>query len=194
MTRKFEPYGLDAVFGQWAAGGTRPLTMKDGTVVEPLFLYREPGAVDRQYVEIIGDVFHEIVCEGIYDEGIQWAEMSVVRFNMVAMHPTLGDIVVSTDATRSGTRAVLRSVNPNAKFPVVHRTRMHILMTASALPGVVLQNHGLPLFIQSDHLDQWPPADCLYRLNFQVPLERRDRPGEIVFTINPGAMRVGKIA
>lgn len=195
MTGKFEPYGFDAILGQKDIGGTQPLTMKDGVVAEPLFLFGESGAASgREYVEFAGDVFHEIVSEGIYDEGTQWAELRVVRFNMTATHPILGDIVISPDNTRSGSRAVLRSVNPNAKFPVVHRTRMHILTTASALPGVILQNYGLPLFIQSDHLDDWPPADSIYRLNFQVPLERRDRPGEIVITFNPGAMRVGKVA
>lgn len=201
-TSKFEPYGFDAICGQRDVGGTQPLTMNDGVVVEPLFLYGETDAApNREYVEFVGDVFHEIVCEGIYDErlgvyapGTQWAELNVVRFSMLTKHPALGDLVISLDNSRSGSRASLRAVTPNAKFPVLHRARLFITATASAMPGVILQNRGAPLFVHSDHLDQWPPADSLYRLNVKVPLERRDRPGEIVITLNPGAMRVGQVA
>lgn len=201
-TNKFEPYGLDAICRQRNVGGTQPLTMKDGTVVEPLFLYGDSdAAADREYVEFAGDVFHEIACEGIYDEklgvydvGTQWAELNIVRFSMSARHSALGDLAISLDNSRSGSRASLRAVTPNAKFPVLHRTRLFITATVSAMPGVILQNRGAPLFIQSDHLDQWPPVDSLYRLNVKVPLERRDRPGKVVITLNPGAMRVGRIA
>lgn len=201
-TSRFEPYGLDAICQQRHVGGTQPLTMNDGVVVEPLFLHGDTeAAVDREYVEFAGDVFHEIVCEGIYDKklgvydvGTQWAELNVVRFSMSAKHSTLGYLAISLDNSRSGSRASLRSVTPNAKFPVLHRTRLFITATASAMPGVILQNRGAPLFIQSDHLDEWPPVDNIYRFNVKVPLERRDRPGEIVITFNPGAMRVGRIA
>jgi len=195
MTNTFEPYGAHAIFGLKEVGEPQSLTMNDGTVVDPLFLYEDSAAeADREYIEVVGDIFHEIVSEGIYDEGIHWAELSVVRFNMSTKHPTLGDIVISIDHSRPPSRANLNSVNPNAKFPVVHRTRLHIIATASEMPGVILQNQGLPLYVQSDHLNEWPLTDNIYRLNFRVPLERRDQSGDVVITLNGGAIRMGKVA
>jgi hypothetical protein len=201
MTSKFEPYGFSALCGLREVGGTQTLTMSDGVDADPLFLYGVSNAAsDREYIEFAGDVLFEIASEGIYDErlgvyaeGTQWAELNIVRFNMTSKHPTLGDIVISLDTSRSGARSTLRALTPNAKFPALQRTRFFITAIASEMPGVILQNRGAPVFLHSGHLNEWPPADDIYRFNVKVPMERRDRPGEIVATLNAGGLRVGKI-
>lgn len=191
MNRPVGTYGADAVLSLHGAGGTETLCLKNGLKIDPLYFYPDPGApTERNYFELSGDLFHEIQAEGVYDEGIHWAELSVVRFGFRTSHPELGEIVISNDMSRSATRASLCSVSPGAKFPAVHRSRIHITATASKLPGVVLQNQGVPLFLESDELDGWPPSEAIYRFKFQVPLERRDNPGDVVVWLNPGALRL----
>lgn len=195
MTENFEPYGHNAVFTMREVRGTEPLVLRNGMRIDPFYLYDAAnGVTDREYITLFGDLYHEMQAEGVYDEGIQWAELSVVRFGFKTSHPVLGEIIVSNDASRSATRASLCSVSPGAKFPAVHRSRIHVTATASNLQGVVLQNQGVPLFLESDELSAWPPTEAVYRFKFQVPFERRDNPGEVVIKLNPGAMRIHQSA
>lgn len=200
MTIKVELFDKQAVCSVEHVGGPEPVTMNDGSVVDPLYIYLNDGAPpDRAYLEVSGDYFCEINGEGIYEEklnmyeaGTHWAELQVIRFNMWTSHPKLGDISIQIDESRAGSRASIRSINADTKYPIWNRARFFITATASAMPGVILQNRGAPLFLHSDALMQWPPRDALYRFDVRVPLERRDRPGDIVATINPGAMLIGQ--
>lgn len=191
MTPQFQPYGANAAFQLHDAGSETPVKMRNGMTIDPFFFYDGPGKQeDRAYLQLAGDLYHEIHAEGVYDEGIQWAELDVVRFGFKTTHPVLGEIVVSNDTSRSATRASLCSVAPGARLPAVHRSRMHITATAANMPGVILQNQGVPLFLESDELDTWPPSEAVYRFKFQIPLERRDAPGDVVVWLNPGALRL----
>lgn len=191
MTENFEPYGHNAVFTMHEAGGTEPQVLCNDMRIDPLYLYNTTNSVsDREYITLSGDLFHEVRAEGVYDEGIQWAELRVVRFGFKTSHPELGQIVISNDASRSATRASLCSIFPDAKFPAVHRSRIHVTATASNLQGAVLQNQGVPLFLESDALNAWPPTEAIYRFKFQVPFERCDEPGKVIVMLNSGAMRM----
>ncbi len=202
MTIEFERFGKHAVCSIEHVGGTEPVTMNDGSVVDPLYLYQDDGAPpDRAYLEVSGDYFCEINGQGIYEDklnmyeaGTHWAELQVIRFNMWTSHPKLGDISIQIDESRAGSRASIRSINADTKFPIWHRARMFLTATASAMPGVILQSRGAPSFLHSDKLTAWPPRDAYYRFDVRVPLERRDHPGDIVATINPGVMRIGLAA
>lgn len=202
MTSDFEPFGKHAVCSLRHVGGTDAITMNDGSVADPLYIYRDADdASARAYLEVSGDYYCEINGQGVYEDklnvyeaGTYWAELFVVRFNMWTTHPELGDMSIQLDDSRTGSRASLRSVRADARFPILNRARMFLTATASAMPGVILQSRGAPSFLHSDELAAWPPRDAYYRFDMRVPLERRDSPGDIVATINPGAMRIGQTA
>lgn len=194
MTTNLEPYEANAALTLSETGGTETLTLRTGLQVDPFYVYAPKNDGARNYISLEGDLYHEMWGEGIYDEGIQWAELRLVRFGFKTHHPEFGDIVVSSDASRSACRVSLCSAGPGAKFPAMHRARFHLTATASNLPGVILQNQGVPIFLESDALYEWPPTEAIYRFKFQVPFERRDNPGEVLFLLNPGAMRACKPA
>jgi hypothetical protein len=146
----------------------------------------DPGPMD-----FAGDVYQEIIREGVDDEGRQFAELGVVRFLMVGPHPKLGDLTVTLDASRPGVVGLLRAVKPRSKFPVVHTTRIHVIATASEVPGLVLQNQGPPLKFVSDPLKEWPPHNAVYRLTAKVRFEDRANPGDVVATASDGPVLVG---
>lgn len=186
-----EPFGKSAVFTLSEIGNTEPLKLRSGLEIEPFYFYSPSGSkADREYLTLKGDLFHEMRAEGVYDEGLQWAEMNMVRFSFRTTHSKLGDIFITADHTRSTSRAYLFSLNGDNKFPFLHRSRVHLTATASNLPGVVLQNQGVPIFLESDELDEWPTKDAIYRFKFQVPFVRRDNPDDVVIMLNPGAMRI----
>lgn len=198
MTIEFEPFRKHAVCALHHFDGTVPVNMYDREGVNPLYICGDSDSPsNRTSGEFTGDLFFEIVSQGVYEEklnvyeaGTHWAELVVVRFNMTGTHPILGEISIQLDESRSGSRASIRSIKADSKFPIWNRARLFVTATASAMPGAILQNRGAPLFLHSDALTQWPPRDALYRFDVKVPLEYRNRPGEVVATFNPGAMRI----
>lgn len=191
---KIDPYDIHPMCYHRDALRRSSFTLHDGTVVEALHMYTGAEEPDKpEYIQFFGDVYQEIVSEGIDDNGFQWAELAVVRFNMTAKHPNMGELVISYDSSRPGNRATLRAVDSGRKFPAVHRTRMHVTATASTIPGTILQNQGAPLDFLSDQLDEWPPTESVYRLAVKVPFELRQKPGTIVVTSNAGAALVGEV-
>lgn len=198
MTSEFEPFGKHAVCTLHHIDGAESVIMHDRPSVVPLYMFDDNNTTSSRIPsEFMGDLYFEIISQGVYEEklnvyeaGTYWAELNVVRFNMTGTHPVLGEMSIQLDESRSGSRASIRSIKADSKFPIWNRARLFVTATVTAMPGVILQNRGAPLFLHSDALTQWPPGDAFYRFDVQVPLERRDRPGEIVVTFNPGAIRI----
>lgn len=202
MTIEFEPFGKLAVYALQSVGGTDPINFEDeGRKVDPLYMYLGTDAdSERTYLDVSGDYCCEIIGQGIYEEklnmyeaGTYWGELLTIRFNMWATHPELGEISLQLDESRRGSRGSIRSVTAETRFPLWHRSRIFMTATASKMPGVILQSRGAPPFLHSDKLANWPAKNGLFRFDARTPLERRDRPGEVVATINAGALFLNQV-
>lgn len=193
MNDDFDPYAIHPMCGHMDKR-QQSYVLRDGTEVPAYFLYTGESEPDKpDFIQFLGDVYQEISWEGFDEEGHQVADLAIIRFLMRAEHPHFGDLYITHDNSRPGGLATLRSVDPGKKFPVIHTTRLHVIATASKLPGVILQNQGSPLEFISDLLDQWPPEDTVYRLRVGVSFEPRSNPGVVVMRTNAGAALVGHL-
>jgi hypothetical protein len=148
---------------------------------------------DPPRIPFVGDVYQEISWEGFDHEGHQCALLQIVKFQMTGEHPDFGTLTISLDSTRPGVVASLRALDAGAKFPIVHTTRLHVIATASAIPGVLLQDQGPPLEFISEPSESWPPVDTVYRLGVPVKFEDRENPGTVLVSAGEGAVMVNSL-
>lgn len=156
----------------------------------PAFFRAQSCDVGTEPTNFAGVVSQQIHCQTQATDNRFTAELDISRFDMTGTHPTLGALSISLDKTRPGVSASLRSVNPNAPFPVIHTTRINVTATAQNLPGVVLQNQGAPLEFTSDPSNSWPPTTNTYTLPIPIVFEDRDHPGSPLMTACPGSVTV----
>ena len=166
--------------------------LSDGSEASPFYIYPDENEVLRsEPIQFTGEVCQDIVWQGLDADGHYAAQLADVRFVMTAQDPNLGHLSIVHDATRPGGFGRLRSLERGKEFPVLHTTRVHVTAVSSAMPGVVLQNHGLPLkFVAQPSMD-WPPKEVIYTLMFKIKFEVRLHPGQILVTATAGSVVVG---
>ena len=162
--------------------------------VPPFILYSSLATPESGVeLQFFGEVYQEIQWEGIDEDGRQVAELAIVKFHMAAQHPQLGALDLSLDGTRPGNVGQLRAANPGQKFPVVHTSRLHVIASVAAQPGMVLQSAGPAMTFTSEPLMTWPPEDNIYRLATRVDFEPRLGKGPPVISTTPGGAIVGRV-
>jgi hypothetical protein len=158
-----------------------------------LWAGEEPPS-DPERIPFSGDVYQEITWEGTDSAGRQCAQLRIVKFQMIGDHPDLGRLNISLDTSRPGCVATLAALSPGEKYPVIHTTRLHVVATSSIIPGILLQNRGVPLEFVSEPSEVWPPEDTIYELGVPVVFEDRQNPGPALATASAGSVSVGALS
>jgi hypothetical protein len=145
--------------------------LADGQLARPFFLYPgEQESAATSPIQFQGQVCQDITWQGVDQDGHHVALLAIVHFVMIADDPNFGRLTIVHDALRPGSVGFLRSVAPGEEFPVIHTTRVHVTAFSDALPGVVLQNRGMPLEFVGEPSSSWPPKDVVYTLKVNISL------------------------
>jgi len=143
-------------------------------------------------IEVLGQVYQEIVQESVDSNGFQFAQLRVVLFCVEGDHPVYGRMQILLDTSRPGTYGYLLATQPGEQYPVIHTTYLNVVAVAEKFPGLVLQNRGDPLMFVSDPLTAWPPDNNVYRLKLDVDFEPRANPGATILTARKAPVYLSK--